>query len=277
MGLMNTEPTMMTIGSFAEVTLLSQKALRLYDERGLLRPARVDPANGYRLYSQDQAATGRLISLLRAAGMPLDTVAGVIECSSPGEALARIDAYADALRTATLASAAVLARARHHLTEEPMQNITTAPATDDLVLSELIYPRVGQLDPAIREALDRLGAVASERGLAVTGDPFGVFHGPVDEESTGPLEVCLPVDALTGPAGGIRSYRLVSASTAQVTVTGVETDFPAILAAYDTACEWVERSGHRTAGPPRETWHVLPWAHEETVMTVCWQFAAATD
>ncbi|MCU1409792.1 MAG: hypothetical protein JWR04_499 [Rhodoglobus sp.] len=275
MGPMNTEPTMMTIGSFAEVTLLSQKALRLYDERGLLRPARVDPANGYRLYSQDQAATGRLISLLRAAGMPLDTVAGVIECSSSGEALARIDAFADALHSATIASATVLDRARRYLTEEPMQDITTAPATDEPVLSELAYPVVDKLDTTIREALERLEALAAERGLTVTGDPFGIFHAPVNEESSGPLEVCLPVDGLTGPAGSARSYRLGSASTARVTVAGAETDFPAILAAYDTACEWVERSGHRTAGPPRETWHVLPWADEETVMTVSWPFAPA--
>lgn len=269
---MYTEP-MMTIGAFAEVTLLSQKALRLYDERGLLRPARVDPSNGYRLYSQEQAATGRLISLLRAAGMPLEAVAGVVECSSPSEALARIDAYAEALHAATTSSITVLDRARRYLTEEPMQDISIARATDDIVLSELVYPRVHEIDETIRTALDRLGALVAGRGLTVTGDPFGVFHGRIDEDSTGPLEVCLPVDALTGPAGDIRSYRTVSPSTARVTVYGADTDFPAILAAYDTACEWVERSGHRTVGPPREIWHVLPWADGETSMTVCWPYA----
>jgi DNA-binding transcriptional MerR regulator len=183
MGPMNTEPTMMTIGSFAEITLLSQKALRLYDESGLLTPARVDPANGYRFYAQEQAATGRLIALLRAAGMPLHTVARVIQCSSPGEARALIDAFGEALHTATTASATVLARARRQLTEEPMHDITTAPATEDAVLSELVYPEAGRLDETIRAALGRLGAIATARAMSVTGDPFGVFHGPVNDDS----------------------------------------------------------------------------------------------
>ena len=39
---------MLTIGAFARASRLSPKALRLYDELGLLRPASVDPVSGYR-------------------------------------------------------------------------------------------------------------------------------------------------------------------------------------------------------------------------------------
>ena len=38
----------MTIGEFATAAGLTPKALRLYDELGLLRPAQVDPTTGYR-------------------------------------------------------------------------------------------------------------------------------------------------------------------------------------------------------------------------------------
>ena len=40
---------LLSIGAFAQATRLSPKALRLYDELGLLRPARVDEWTGYRL------------------------------------------------------------------------------------------------------------------------------------------------------------------------------------------------------------------------------------
>jgi PPM family protein phosphatase len=40
--------TLMGIGEFARRSLLSPKALRLYDELGLLRPSSVDPDTGYR-------------------------------------------------------------------------------------------------------------------------------------------------------------------------------------------------------------------------------------
>jgi len=36
------------IGRFSKMTRLSVKALRLYDENGLLPPAHVDPSSGYR-------------------------------------------------------------------------------------------------------------------------------------------------------------------------------------------------------------------------------------
>jgi DNA-binding transcriptional MerR regulator len=56
---------------FSAVTGLSVKALRLYDERGLLVPARADRVTGYRRYAEDQIATAGRIALLRRAGIGL--------------------------------------------------------------------------------------------------------------------------------------------------------------------------------------------------------------
>jgi protein phosphatase len=65
---------MLTIGEFARAARLSAKALRLYDELGLLRPARVDEWTGYRYYSPDQLEQARLVAWLRRLGMPLATI-----------------------------------------------------------------------------------------------------------------------------------------------------------------------------------------------------------
>jgi DNA-binding transcriptional MerR regulator len=62
---------LLSIGRFSRLTQLSVKALRLYDRLGLLRPALVDLATGYRYYSPSQVATARRIRLLRSAEMPL--------------------------------------------------------------------------------------------------------------------------------------------------------------------------------------------------------------
>ncbi|CAN5921022.1 hypothetical protein BH23ACT10_BH23ACT10_12910 [soil metagenome] len=40
--------SLVPIGRFSKMTRLSVKALRLYDELGLLDPAWVDPSSGYR-------------------------------------------------------------------------------------------------------------------------------------------------------------------------------------------------------------------------------------
>src|SRR5581483_3381922 len=67
------EPAMdrMTIGEFARESRLSPKALRLYDEMGVLVPAHVDPSSGYRLYDPAQLESARLVASLRQLGMPL--------------------------------------------------------------------------------------------------------------------------------------------------------------------------------------------------------------
>jgi PPM family protein phosphatase len=62
------------IGEFARRSRLSVKALRLYDELGVLDPARVDEASGYRYYDVAQLEAARLVAMLRQLGLPLATI-----------------------------------------------------------------------------------------------------------------------------------------------------------------------------------------------------------
>jgi PPM family protein phosphatase len=71
--------TLLTIGEFARVSRLSIKALRLYDESGLLPPVRIDSATGYRYYDQDQLERARLVAWLRRLGMPLARIRSVCD------------------------------------------------------------------------------------------------------------------------------------------------------------------------------------------------------
>ena len=91
---------LMTIGAFAERTRLSAKALRLYDRLGLVRPARTDPASGYRFYREDQVDGARLVALLRRLGMPLPVIADVVG-KPPGEAAEAIGGYWAQIESAT--------------------------------------------------------------------------------------------------------------------------------------------------------------------------------
>lgn len=59
------------IGEMAQSSGLSVSALRFYDGAGVLVPAWVDPASGYRWYASGQLEEARLLARLRRAGMPL--------------------------------------------------------------------------------------------------------------------------------------------------------------------------------------------------------------
>ncbi|HWG26234.1 MerR family transcriptional regulator [Actinospica sp.] len=69
----------LTIGAFARTSRLSIKALRLYDEIGLLRPAWTDPDSGYRYYEPGQLDRARLVAWLRRLGMPLARIRHVCD------------------------------------------------------------------------------------------------------------------------------------------------------------------------------------------------------
>jgi DNA-binding transcriptional MerR regulator len=70
--------TLLSIGEFARLTHLSVKALRHYDDLGLVVPTRVDPNTGYRSYAAAQVPTAQLIRRLRDLEMPLDDVRSVL-------------------------------------------------------------------------------------------------------------------------------------------------------------------------------------------------------
>ncbi|NUV72268.1 MerR family transcriptional regulator [Streptomyces sp. CAI-121] len=83
---------LVTIGEFARLSRLSAKALRRYDELGLLRPALVDPVNGYRYYDPAQVEGARLVAWLRRIGMPLNRIGRVVALDA-GAAAVEVRAY----------------------------------------------------------------------------------------------------------------------------------------------------------------------------------------
>ena len=81
-----------SIGEFARRSRLSLKALRLYDERGVLVPSRVDRASGYRYYDTAQLEQARLVVMLRQLQLPLAAIKELLACD-PADAATRIAEY----------------------------------------------------------------------------------------------------------------------------------------------------------------------------------------
>jgi DNA-binding transcriptional MerR regulator len=265
---------LLTAGRFGSVTLLSAKALRIYAERGLLPPYRVDPDNGYRYYHPDQVQTGWLIALLRSADLPLDEISEIVH-GDVDTALGLIERSEGSLDAQTAARKSVLERVRHHLRKDTaMPDVTTVLVPDRPVLSLLRRLHVSEIDTVINNSLATLRQAAEQTGLEQTEDPFGIFHAPVDGDSDGPLEIVLPVDELTDLTGDIRSYRLPGGLVANRLAVGKETDFPEILGLYDEVHSWIAQAGHTPVGPPREIWHNEPGGNEPLRLTISWPYAA---
>jgi DNA-binding transcriptional MerR regulator len=69
----------LAIGDFSRMTHLSVKALRHYHDLGLLEPAEIDPASGYRFYEPSQVPIAQVIRRFRDLGMPPEEIKEVLE------------------------------------------------------------------------------------------------------------------------------------------------------------------------------------------------------
>ncbi|WP_433047067.1 MerR family transcriptional regulator [Dactylosporangium sp. CS-033363] len=97
----------MSIGAFARVAGITPSALRFYDECGLVRPASVDAATGYRSYSPAQLEEVLLIRRLREAGLPLVDVRRVLT-GPPADASALLTRHLESMERAVAATRALL-------------------------------------------------------------------------------------------------------------------------------------------------------------------------
>ena len=78
-------PEKIPIGRFSMITRLTCKALRLYDETGLLSPAVKDRFTGYRYYQVSQIERGVMIRSLVDLGFPLAQISEVLAAKEQGD------------------------------------------------------------------------------------------------------------------------------------------------------------------------------------------------
>ena len=183
-----------SIGEFARRTRLSLKALRLYDERGVLVPSRVDQTSGYRYYDPAQLEQARLVVMLRQLQMPLTAIKELL-ARDPADAAARV---AEHWRDA---------EAAHDARRE---------------LADYLVSRLGEMGPvmyevAMREIPERsllclkrnvaeqemwafgkeFMAIVRERPLPKIegreGAALCIWWGLVNADGDGPIEWCAPI------------------------------------------------------------------------------------
>ncbi|MFJ4789709.1 MerR family transcriptional regulator [Streptomyces sp. NPDC088794] len=183
---------MLTIGAFARACRLSPKALRLYDELELLRPARVDPDTGYRYYAVAQLERARLVAWLRRLGMPLARIREV--CALEPTAAAReIRAYWAEVEAQTAVRRDLAAFMVHHLSEQSARDVTMKDTTM-LELRYSAHSDRGRVRPANQDT-----AYAGTRLLAVA-DGFGPAGAPA---SGAAVEALRFLDTEEVPAGNV--------------------------------------------------------------------------
>jgi DNA-binding transcriptional MerR regulator len=186
---------LLSIGEFAHASRLSPKALRLYDELGLLVPARVDPHSGYRRYAAEQLEPARRVAALRRIGVPLAGIKRMLPLA-PADAAAALAEFwsgAEAEHAARRSMAALLADElqgrRSHMCEVEVRDVP-----ERKLLCVVSRMHQAELVERSRELFIRpIQAAALPQVPGDAGAAFMIFHGEVSGDSDGPVEWCKPV------------------------------------------------------------------------------------
>lgn len=272
---MDQQKDLLSIGAFASMTRLSIKALRLYDQLDLLQPRHVDPQTGYRFYGIDQLSSARMIRNMREMDLPLATIRQVLAAltSSPAQAEALIQEYADMRERQVEQIRVQVQQFIQQIRQEqnPMSlEVNVKQIAPQQVLSVTHHIKVSKLDDTIRESLDAMDGILKEQKVEAANAPFGIFHGAINEQEDGPIEICLPVNGQVKGKGDVQVKQLQGGDAACVMMLGAQTDFPAILGAYDAAADWIQKNGYQMAESPREIWHSGPG--QDAKMEIVWLF-----
>ncbi|MEN3536748.1 GyrI-like domain-containing protein [Microbispora sp. ZYX-F-249] len=245
---------LLPIGQFARLTRLSVKQLRHYAALGLLEPAWIDPASGYRYYRTAQARDALAIGLLRSLDVPLPVVAAVLTAGRDDDA----DAGGEAAGAAALTKVkedleAELARRKRALKTLERVLATGLPAAEATVVTEPPRPAIVVHDLATTpEDIGRATSACVARLLAapMTAAPALVGLFPLDYGEAVPVAV-----ALTGPdlpdVPGARPDILPGGAFAAATHLGPYDHVPLTAHALLT---WCAERGHVPTGPLREVY-----------------------
>lgn len=238
---------LLTIGSFGRLVGLTPSALRFYDDCGLLPPARVDGATGYRWYRADQTDRATQLRELRAVDLPLASVRVVLDGSgSDAEGVLRqhLDALQGKAERARRSIAGFLAEMSPH----PPQRVQVRGAELASAVRQ-VTPAAARTDelPAITKVL--LEACGGElRVVATDRYRLSVRVLTTCGSVSGDLRLLVPVPDLIDVAGWAARHDVVEIGVdgQQVTVpAGDEVrllaldeqeypDYQAILAALPT-------------------------------------------
>jgi DNA-binding transcriptional MerR regulator len=254
---------MFAIGDFARHGRVSVRMLRHYDAIGLLRPAHVDPATGYRSYAAGQLARLNRIVALKDLGFTLEQVRTMLdEQVSVEQVRGMLTLRRAELETALAESAQQLAQVEARL--RTIEDEGRVPAYD-VVIKDLPAMRVVELTgtaagfapeaigPVVRPLCAELGRRLPGADVTPAGRLTCYYEQLSDDEVR--VHAALPASVGAGDLNGLSVADLPATRAATVVHRGA---IEGVLPSWQALVRWIDTHGHRSAGPQRELYLEVP-------------------
>lgn len=248
---------LLPIGRFSRITRLSVKALRHYDEIGLLTPAVVDRSSGYRYYTYGQANRAEAIRVLRSLDMPIEDVREALDADDPKVAAKVLDRHRARLEAELGRHERMLAFLGRLIDrkEGVMYEITVKEVPAQHVAAIRRHATAATIGQDVSYGFAAVGEAVGRSGAQMVGPPFLIMFDVLDEETGADIEVAFPVAAPFLGMGDVVGEDLPATTVAATMHRG---PYDEIGPAYHSVAGWIQEHGHEVAGPPREIYLTDP-------------------
>jgi effector-binding domain-containing protein len=252
---------MFKIGDFSRLSRISVKALRYYDEIGLLKPVQVDQFTGYRYYSADQLPRLNYIIALKDTGLSLEEIATLINNSLNPSQMRDIFI----LKQAELRQRLNQERKRLEQVENLLRQIEKEGKMPDykIVVKKVepqliasmrgILPAYGEVGQFYGEIFKHLAKKMIFKPAAAT---FLICYDSEYKERDVDVEVCVPVKKSVPGSDKVKVYELPGVEAACIIHKG---PYEGIGEAYGALMAWIESHGYQITGPDRELYLTSPY------------------
>jgi DNA-binding transcriptional MerR regulator len=256
---------MLTVGQLASLAGVSPRTLRHYGDLGLLVPAHVDPATGYRGYEVGQLVELRRVLALRDLGVPLEQVRALL--GAPVEELRGMLRLREAELAAALAADEERLRRVGHL----LDAIERGDVMDslDVVVKHLEPFRIAEASgvapgygPENLSApiWDRLAEVWAR--LVDVGFPMGLsmnwFEWP-EEDGTVRFHTGFAIGDLE--LDDTEEVKVVELPAVEVAALLHRGPIDGVTTTFEALAGWIEANGYALGDHTREVW--LEWVEDE--------------
>lgn len=245
---------MLKIGDFSKLSQVSIKALRLYDEMGLLKPISVDHFTGYRFYSVSQLPRLHRILAFKDLGFSLEQILQLLnEEISIEQMLGMLRIKQADLQQLIEEEQARLLRVAARLRQIEQENVMSDYEVIIKKSEPITVASIREILPnyfAITQLFQELYQFLGQQGITKFGYDAAIWHDLGYKESDVDAEAVLAVPSGTKGNDRIKIYELQGYDAiACVVHHGSYQDFPK---AYEHLLTWIENNGYRCIGANRE-------------------------
>ena len=254
-----TSGTLYKIGVFAAMNHVTVKALRFYEEQGLLMPALIQPENGYRYYTLSQMAVLHQITALKLAGFTLEEISHInsgadeeaVLLKKKSDLLAKI---AELTRQISVVDG-YLSKKKTGLSAPVL--IKTIPKTTVAFMRIRLesYDCLFERMPEMGALMEKAGCACAVPEYCFTGYPEPGYR---DEDIL--VEICESVVEAKKETGGLRFKTLPEIQAACVFHKG---SYRTFSESYETVLRYIEENGYEIAGDIRESYIDGVWNRED--------------